>query len=71
MDLDEVEIDAKYRCDYDDGKQYVATVLEKYHRKVLVTLGDRINKDGDPGDPIHRMGTLGAIWVVPKQLHPM
>jgi hypothetical protein len=66
MNLDEVEIDKRYACDHDDGKQYYATVLGKNDRWVLVTLDDRV---GNEGEEVHALGTLGPRWVEPKQLH--
>jgi hypothetical protein len=70
MKLDDVEIDQKYRCDY-RGAQYFATVVSKDGKVVCVTLGDIVNKDGDPGDPTEALGTLGEIRVAPEHLHPI
>jgi hypothetical protein len=70
MELDDVEIGQKYRCDY-KGAQYFATVVSKDDKDVCVTLGDVVNKDGDPGDPTEALGTLGEIRVAPEGLHPM
>jgi hypothetical protein len=70
MELDDIEIGAKYRCDY-KGAQYFATVASKDEKGVHVTLGDIVNDDGDPGDPTQALGTLGEIHVAPEQLHPM
>jgi hypothetical protein len=70
MELDDVEIGEKYRCDY-KGAQYFATVAGKDDKVVRVTLGDVVNKDGDPGDPTEALGTLGEIQVPPDHLHPI
>jgi hypothetical protein len=70
MKKDDIEVGGKYRCDY-KGKQHFATVVSKGHKNVGVTLGDIINKDGDPGDPTQRLGTLGILTVSPEKLHPL
>jgi hypothetical protein len=69
MELDDIEIGKKYRCDY-KGAQYFATVVGKDDKGVWVTLGDIINQDGDPGDPTEALGTLGKIQVAAGHLHP-
>jgi hypothetical protein len=70
MELDDIEIGQKYRCDY-KGAQYFATVVNKDDKEFSVTLGDIVNEDGDPGDPTDALGTLGEIRVSPEHLHPM
>ncbi len=70
MELDDVEIGKKYRCDY-NGAQYFATVAGKDDKVVRVTLGDIVNKDGDPDDPTEALGTLGEIQVPPEHLQPI
>jgi hypothetical protein len=71
MELDNIEVGQKYRCDY-EGAQYFATVVAKDDKRgARVTLGDKINKEGDPGDPTDALGALGKIWVDPKHLHSM
>jgi hypothetical protein len=70
MELDDVKIGEKYRCDY-KGAQYFSTVVSKNEKDVGVKLGDIVNEDGDPGDPTEALGTLGEIRVSPAQLHPM
>jgi hypothetical protein len=70
MELDDVEIGQKYRCEY-KGAEYFATVISKGEKDVRVTLGDVVNKDGDPGDPTEALGTLGEIRVLPEHLHPI
>jgi hypothetical protein len=70
MELDDVEVGGKYRCDY-NGAQYFATVVSKGEKDVCVTLGDIVNRDGDPGDPTEALGTLGKIRVPPEHLHPI
>src|SRR5215813_11906154 len=67
MELDDIEIGKKYRCDY-KGAQYFATVVGKDDKGVWVTLGDIINQDGDPGDPTEALGTLGKIQVAAGNL---
>ena len=70
MELDDIGIGRKYRCDHKDA-QYFATVVSKDEKDVCVTLGDIVNKDGDPGDPTEALGTLGEIRVASEHLHPM
>ena len=70
MELDNVEIGRKYRCDY-KGAQYFATVVSKGGKDVCVILSDIVNKDGGPGDPTERLGTMGEIRVPPEHLHPI
>jgi hypothetical protein len=70
MELDYIENDRKYRCDY-KGAQYFATVVSKDHKGVWVTLGDIVNEHGDRGDPTEVLGTLGKIQVAAAQLHPL
>ena len=70
MELNDIEIGQKYRCDY-KGAQYFATVVSKDHNGVWVTLGDIVNEDGDPGDPTEALGTLGKIQVAAAELHPL
>jgi hypothetical protein len=70
MELDEIEISHKYRCDY-KGALYFATVISKDDKYVFVTLGDIVDKDGDPGGPTEALGTLGEIRMSPEHLHPM
>lgn len=69
MELDDIEIGRKYRCDY-KGIQYFATVTTKSDKDVCVILGDIVNKDGDPGDPTEALGTLGEIQVLPSSFIP-
>jgi hypothetical protein len=70
MDLSEIIIGQKYQCDYRDG-QYFAFVKEKKDGRVGVQLTDKVGGDGDPGDPIDRLGTVGLVWVAPESIHPM
>lgn len=69
MEIDDIEIGCKYRCEY-RGKRYFASVISKSDTDVLVTLGDAVNEDDDPGDPIDALGTVGKTRVAPDQLHP-
>jgi hypothetical protein len=70
MELSDIIIGRKYKCDYGDG-QYFAIVKEKKGERVWVQLADKVRADGDPGDPIDRLGTVGLIWVAPESIHPM
>ena len=70
MNLFEIEIGRKYKCDRLDG-QYFATVKEKRDGRIGVVLGDKVGMDGDPGDPIDRLGTLELVWVEPECIHPL
>jgi len=69
MNLFEIEIGRKYKCDRQDG-QYFATVKEKRDGSIGVVLGDKVEKDGDL-DPIDRLGTSDLVWVEPHCIHPM
>jgi hypothetical protein len=70
MDLSEIIIGQKCKCDYGDG-QYFAFVKEKKDGRVGVQLTDKVEGDGDPGDPIDRLGTVGLVWLAPENIHPM
>ena len=70
MNLEEIQIGNKYSCDW-EGHQYFATVLRKQGRRVLVSLGDRINADGDRDDPVLAMGWIGYQWVEAGKLHDL
>jgi hypothetical protein len=70
MDLSEIIVGQKYKCDYGDG-QYFAFVKGKKGGRVQVQLTDKVGADGDAGDPIDRLGTLGLVWVTPASIHPM
>jgi hypothetical protein len=70
MNLEEVQIGKKYRCDW-EGHQYFATVLRKQSGRVLVSLGDRINAQGDPDDPVLALGWIGYQWADPGKLHEL
>jgi hypothetical protein len=69
MNLFEIEIGRKYKCDRQDG-QYFATVKEKRDGAIGVMLGDKVGKIDDPGD-LDQPDTLGLVWVEPKCVHPM
>jgi hypothetical protein len=60
MELHDIEVGRKYRCDHGSA-QYFATVVSKKESDVCVTLGDIVNEDGDAGDPTEALGTLGEI----------
>ena len=50
-------------CDYNGGR-YFAVVIEKNDVRVRVTLGDKVNEDGNSSrDPTEALGTLGPVWV--------
>lgn len=70
MDLSDIIIGQKYKCDYGDG-QHFGFVKEKKGGRVGVQLTDKVGADGDPGDPIDRLGTAGLVWVAPASIHPM
>jgi hypothetical protein len=70
MNLFEIEIGRKYKCDRNDG-QYFATVREKRDGRIGVILGNKVRGDGDPADPIDRLGTLELVWVEPGCIHSM
>jgi hypothetical protein len=69
MELDDIEIGKKYRCDY-NSSQYFATLISKEDNDVCLTLGDIVNKDGDPGNPTEVLGTLGKIGSLPSIFIP-
>jgi hypothetical protein len=70
MNYSDIEIGGKYKCTY-RGDQYFAYVKEKKDGLIGVHLGDKVGEDGDPGDPIDRLGTLDLVWVSPECIHPM
>jgi hypothetical protein len=71
MNLFEIEIGRKYKCDRQGGQVFV-TVKEERDGAIGVRLGDKVGTDGDPGDPmIDEADTLGLVWVEPKCVHPM
>jgi hypothetical protein len=71
MKLPDIEIGRRYICEYLDGR-YFAVVINKNDAQVLVTLGDRVNEDGDPcGDPTKALYTMGAVWVRPEIISEM
>jgi hypothetical protein len=70
MNLFEIEIGRKYKCDRRDG-QYFVTVKEKRDGSIGVMLGDKAGTDDDPGGPIDRFGTPELVWVEPECIHPM
>jgi hypothetical protein len=70
MDYSDIEIGQKYKCDY-QGDQYFGSVREKKDGRIGVMLADRVGEDGDPGDPIDRLGTRGVVWVSPECIHRM
>ena len=65
MNLFEIEIGRKYKCDRQDG-QYFATVKEKRDGLIGVVLGNKVETD-----PIDRLGTSDLVWVEPHCIHPM
>ncbi|MBV9113100.1 MAG: hypothetical protein JOY67_09790 [Hyphomicrobiales bacterium] len=71
MNSEEVEIGKTYRCDWEDGRQYFATVLQKNDQRVLVSVGNKVNADGDADDVAFSLGTVGHQWVDAKQLHDL
>jgi len=70
MNLFEIEIGRKYKCDRQGG-QYFATVKEKRDGSIGVMLGDKAGMDDDLGGPIDRLGKLELVWVDPECIHPM
>ena len=70
MQLNDIEVGHKYRCEY-RGATYFATVVDKTDKDVSVTLGDMVNADGDPGDPTEALGTLGEVRVSADALQPL
>lgn len=69
MDIAEIEVGALYKCDH-DGAQYFGRVKEIKDGKVSVVLGDKINENGDRGDPIDRVGDT-PVLLKPENIHPM
>jgi len=69
MDISKIQVDALYKCDH-DGAKYFGRVKQIKDGKVLVVLGDKIDEDGDRGDPIDRVGDT-PVWLGPENIHPM
>ena len=65
MNLFEIEIRRKYKCDLRHG-QCFGTVKAKQDGRIGVVLGEKVGAAGDPGDPID-----GLIWLRPKDIHPL
>jgi hypothetical protein len=65
MNLFEIEIRRKYKCDLRHG-QCFGTVKAKQDGRIGVVLGEKVGAAGDPGDPID-----GLIWLRPKDIHPV
>jgi hypothetical protein len=70
MELSDIEIGQKCRCERQDG-QYLAIVKFKRGARIAVILGDKIGTDGDPDDPIDRLGTAGLVWVAVECIYPL
>jgi hypothetical protein len=70
MKMEEIELRKKYRYTWEDDLPYFATVERKQGGRALITLGDRINKDGDPDVVVHSLkGKLQ--WVKPEELQEL
>lgn len=67
MNISDIEVGAKYKCDY-NGAKFFTVVIEKNSARVRVRLGDKIDEAGDAGSPVDRLGTLGPICVGPEQI---
>jgi hypothetical protein len=65
MNLFEIEIRRKYKCDLRHG-QCFGTVKAKQDGRIDVVLGEIAVAAGDPGDPID-----GLIWLRPEDIHPV
>ena len=46
--------------------QYFGHVKEIKNGEVRVLLGDKLNNDGDPGDPIDRLDK--SVWLKPDNI---
>lgn len=51
------------------GAQYFGHVEEIKNGEIRVLLGDKLNNDGDPGDPIDRLDK--SVWLKPEKIHRM
>ena len=70
MKMEEIELRKKYRYIWEDDLPYFATVERKQGGRALITLGERINKDGDPDVVIYSLkGKLQ--WVRPEELQEL
>jgi hypothetical protein len=67
MNLFEIEIGRRYKCDQKDGR-YFATVKEKRDGAIGVILGAKVGAGGDPDEPV---GIQGLVWVKPENIHPV
>lgn len=68
MNISDIEVGTKYKCCYGDAK-YFGHVKEIKNGEVRVLLGDKLNNDGDPGDPIDRLDK--SVWLKPENIHRM
>ena len=64
MNLFEIEIGRRYKCDQKDG-QYFVTVKEKQDGRIGVVLGEKVGAAGDSLDRSEQ----GLIWLMPKDIH--
>jgi hypothetical protein len=67
MNLFEIEIGRRYKCDQKDG-QYFATVKEKRDGAIAVILGAKVGANGAPCEPV---GIQGLVWLKPENIHPV
>jgi hypothetical protein len=65
MNLFEIEIGRRYKCDQKDG-QYFVTVKEKKDGIIGVVLGEKVGAAG-----VSVEGPQGLIWLRPKDIHPV
>jgi hypothetical protein len=65
MNLFEIEIRRRYKCDRFDG-QYFGTVKKKRDGQIGVALGTKVGPDSDPD-----VLTRGLIWLKPDDIHPV
>jgi hypothetical protein len=67
MNLFEIEIGRKYKCDLYGG-QYFGTVKEERDGRIGVALENRVGTDDDPRD---RPGMQELVWFEPEHIHPL
>jgi hypothetical protein len=65
MNLFEIEIGRRYKCDQKDG-QYFVTVKEKQDGRIGVVLGEKVGTAG-----VSVEGPQGLLWLMPKDIHPV
>jgi hypothetical protein len=66
MNLFEIEIGRRYKCDL-HGVQYFGTVKEKRDGSIGVALGTKVGTAA----PVDPLGRPEIVWLAPEHVHPL